>query len=53
MMRPRVYYVPIPHRNFFIIRPVSALRPDSVTDNLRVERGEGFTTTKFLRGIGT
>ena len=33
-----VNYVPIPRKIFFIVRPVLAVRPSSVTDHLRGER---------------
>ena len=35
MRRCRVTDVPIPQWNIFIVRPVSAVRPSSVADNLR------------------
>ena len=66
MIRCRVKDVPIPHKNVFIVRPVLAVRPSSVTDNLRggyiilghnYEKGltaESHLTIKtFLYGIGT
>ena len=43
-MRCRANDVPIPRENFIIVRSVPALRPSTVTDNLREEGGVVITS---------